>query len=127
MILFATYTTYEILKFWLPIVSAGGIVIKAYLTVKKGVGDWAERLLSNHLVHIEAAAKSTEAETKKTNEILKDSGERYQSVVRKLDIAFENMNEHNEKQLIMWDGVAKTLAVLEDRTRTARAARARKK
>ena len=125
MLLIATYTTYEVIKWWLPIVSAGGIVIKAYLTAKKSISEYAEKLLNNHLAGIEAATKSTEAETKRTNALLKDSGDHYQAVATKLDTAFETMSQHHEKQLFVWDSVSKTLAVLEDRTQVSRRERER--
>jgi hypothetical protein len=125
MLLIATYTTYEMLKYWLPLISAGGIVIKAYLTAKKNISEYTNALLHNHMAGIEAAAKSTEIETKKTNELLKSSGDHYQTVVTKLDTVFENMNQHQEKQMQVWTGVANTLAILEDRSRVSR--RARKK
>jgi hypothetical protein len=118
MILLATYTTYEVIKWWLPIVSAGGIVVKAYLTAKKSISSYAEKLLNNHLAGIEAATKSTEAETKVTNKLLTDvSGQNV--------MVINAMNDHHDKQMLVWDSVTKTLAILEDRTRVTR--RARKK
>jgi hypothetical protein len=118
MILLATYTTYEVIKWWLPIVSAGGIVVKAYLTAKKSVSEYAEKLLNNHLAGIETATKSTEVETKTTNKLLTD-------VYGQNTMVLNTINQHQEKQMLVWDGVVKTLAILEDRTRTTR--RARKK
>jgi hypothetical protein len=118
MLLIATYTTYEMVKYWLPLVSAGGLVVKAYLTAKKNISEYAARLLDNHLSGIEAATKSTEVETKTTNRLLADvSGQN--------TLVLNTMNQHQEKQMLVWDGVVKTLAILEDRTRVSR--RARKK
>ena len=121
MLLIATYTTYEMIRWWLPILSFGGIVIKAYLSAKKSVGEWANKLFDNHLTHIEQATKNTEAETRVSNQLLKDvSGQNI--------MVLNTMNEYHEKQLVIWDGIVKTLAILEDRTRVqVRAARARKK
>lgn len=113
MILLGTYTAYEILKFWLPVVSAFSLVIKAYFSMKKSIGAWANRLLDNHLSHIETATASTEQETKETNKILKEvSGQ---------NVALYNtVTDHQEKSLRVWDSVTKTLAILEDRTRVTR-------
>jgi hypothetical protein len=120
MLLIATYTAYETVKYWLPLVTAGGIIIKAYLTAKKNISEYASRLLDNHLSGIEKATKSTEVETKTTNQLLKDvSGQNI--------MVLNTMNGHHEKQMQVWAGVVNTLAVLEDRTKLARAARARKK
>jgi hypothetical protein len=120
-----TYTLYETIKFWLPLVTVGGIVIKAYLSAKKGIGEWAHSLLTNHLSHIEQATVSTKEETVRTNQILADSGKHYETVVNKLDTAFETINAHQERQMAVWDGVTKTLAILEDRSNRPRI-RARK-
>jgi hypothetical protein len=113
-----TYTAYEMIKWWLPILSFGGIIVKAYLTAKKNISDYADRLLSNHLVHIEEATKSTEVETKTTNKLLTD-------VYGQNMMVLNTINQHQEKQMLVWDGVVKTLAILEDRG--SRRARVRKK
>jgi hypothetical protein len=114
----ATYTAYEMIKWWLPIISFGGIVVKAYLTAKKNISEYAEKLLNNHLAGIETATKSTEVETKTTNKLLTD-------VYGQNTMVMNTMNQHQEKQMLVWDGVVKTLTILEDRTRVSR--RARKK
>jgi hypothetical protein len=91
------YAAYEVLKFWLPIISAFGLIIKAYIGAKKNVGDWANTLLSNHLTHIQDATMKTVEETQRTNDLI---------------------SQHNEKEMAVWQGVVNTLAVLEDRTRS---------
>lgn len=90
---------YEAVKFWLPLMTIGTLLVKAYLTTKKNIGGWAEKLLSNHLSHIQKATETTVAETKITNELL---------------------IQHTEKEMSVWAGVVNTLAVLEDRTRRSR-------
>ena len=110
------FALYEIIKWWLPLITAGMLIVKAYLSAKKGIGEWAHSLLTNHLSHIEQAATSTKEETIRTNQILADSGKHYETVVTKLDKAFETINLHQERQMQVWDGVTKTLAILEDRS-----------
>jgi hypothetical protein len=104
------YTPYEIFKFWLPIVSGFAMVIKAYTSTKKDLAEWAERLLQNHLSHIEDATVSTERETKTTNVLLKDSS-------GKLDMLQNTVADHNEKDLQVWAIVTENLAILKERTR----------
>ena len=54
------YTPYEIIKWWLPIVSAFGMVIAAYRSAARSVKTFFDTLLHNHLSHIEAnTAQST--------------------------------------------------------------------
>lgn len=40
---------YEQIKFWLPLASAFGLLIRAYFSIKKQVAGWAESLLETHL------------------------------------------------------------------------------
>jgi hypothetical protein len=111
-----SYTLMEQIRWWLPIVSAFGLVIKAYTSTKKNVTEFAEKLLNNHLSGIETATTSTEVETKKTNALLTgQSG--------KLDMVQATLSEQHDKQLQVWDGVVKTLAIIEDRTRAVRTPR----
>lgn len=100
-------TAYTELKYWLPLVTIGTIIWKA----KSAITVWADTLLNNHLHSIQAATQSTEIETKKTNGLLTDSA-------GKLDMLQNTTHDHNEKQMVIWQGVVNTLSVLEDRTRS---------
>lgn len=114
----APLVVYETIKFWLPALTVLSLVVKAYFTAKKNIGVFCDKLLTNHLSHIELAVSNTESETKKTNDLLRDAAHKDEIVAR-------DLTEHQARQTIIWESVAKTLAVLEDRT--ARAARARKR
>ena len=119
------FVAYEAVRFWLPLVTIGGLIIKAYISATKKISTWAERLLTNHLAHIEIATTSTERETKVTNKLLGQVSDQHQTLEKKVDSVFVNMNMHQEKQMHMWDTISKTLVILEDRS--SRAIRARKK
>jgi len=119
------FVAYEAVRFWLPLVTIGGLIIKAYISATKKISTWAERLLTNHLAHIEIATTSTERETKVTNQLLGQVSDQHQTLEKKVDSVFVNMNMHQEKQMHMWDTISKTLVILEDRS--SRAIRARKK
>jgi hypothetical protein len=113
------YTLYEQVRYWLPMISAFGLVIGAWRTGKKNLSEFCDTLLTNHLSHIQTATQSTEVETKKTNGLLSgQSG--------KLDMVQGTLNRHYEQQLQVWDGVVKTLAILEDRTRARKTTPKRK-
>ena len=118
------FVAYEAVRFWLPLVTIGGLIIKAYISATKKISTWAERLLTNHLAHIEIATTSTERETKVTNQLLGQVSDQHQTLEKKVDSVFVNMNMHQEKQMHMWDTISKTLVILEDRS--SRATRARK-
>lgn len=49
----STPEIYEIVKYWLPLTTAGGLLVKAYLTVKKGVTGFADKILTGHLAGIQ--------------------------------------------------------------------------
>jgi len=62
--MFTWITIYTFIKFWLPIVTAIGIVGKLFLMIRKSlqnakndVSAWASTLLDNHMAHIQAAAE----------------------------------------------------------------------
>lgn len=50
---------YAALKFWLPIITAFTMVYKAYGSAKTGITAWADKLLNNHLSHIQSATEET--------------------------------------------------------------------
>ena len=48
---------YDAVKFWLPIVTGTGIIIKAYLTAKKNASEWLERIMNRQLGHLEVSTE----------------------------------------------------------------------
>ena len=114
------YTPYEILKWWLPIISAFGLVIKAYTSIKKALTEFTERLLNNHLSGIESATQSTEVETKKTNALLVGQ-------TGKIEMVQNTLADHQEKNLIVWQGVLESLTILKERSRAHKSATPKRK
>jgi hypothetical protein len=98
-------------------ITAFGLVIKAYLNGKKGVSEWASSLLDNHLHGIEVNTKSTEAETKRTNTLLSEAATREIATAGKVEMVQGTLNTHHERQLEVWKDVTENLAVLKERTR----------
>lgn len=103
-------TFYDYLKYWGPIITFFVLVVRAYLTAKKNIGTWADKLLTNHLSHIEASTTNTVSETQKTNKLLENQA-------LKADAVAAALKEHSDKEMQVWETVSKTLVVLEDRTR----------
>ena len=118
---------YSEIKFWLPMVAAFSVVIKAYLGGKSKVSAWADSLLNNHLHGIETATKSTEIETKKTNDLLRTAADRDIATASKVETVQNTLLSHHEKQLEVWHGVTQALTILKERTRTPRKTTPRKK
>ena len=107
---------YRELRFWLPMITAFGLVIKGYLSAKANVSGWMEKLLDNHLVHIEEATVSTHEATKQTNVLLTESA-------GKLDMLQATVSDHNEKDLQVWAAVTQNLTILRERTRACNPSR----
>ena len=55
---------YVQIKYWVPIVSAFGLITKAYFSVKRGISEWANSLLQTHLGDIQRTL-----ETIKSNDL----------------------------------------------------------
>lgn len=68
----AEYTLwYEAVKFWLPLATILGLIVQGWRSLVKKITIWVEKLLNNHLHHIEentaeaaAALRETHAEFK---------------------------------------------------------------
>ena len=97
---------YQEAKYWLPLVT----IITLGWKAKAAITVWADSILNNHLHSIQVATQSTETETKKTNSLLEDN-------TGKLVMLQNTVHDHNEKQLVIFQGIVNTLTVLEDRTR----------
>jgi hypothetical protein len=50
---------YNFIKYWLPIISAFLMVHKGWNTFKTNVNGWADKLLNNHLSHIQSSTQET--------------------------------------------------------------------
>ena len=118
---------YSELKWWLPMLTGFGMVIKAYLNGKRVVSEWASSLLDNHLHSIETATKSTESETRRTNTLLTEAATREMATAGKVDMVQGTLNTHHERQLEVWKEVAQALTVLKERTRVCSPSRRAKR
>lgn len=52
---------YAALKFWLPMVTAFILICKGYTSGVNKLTTWADKLLNNHLSHIQTATEATAA------------------------------------------------------------------
>lgn len=74
------------LKFWLPILSAFGLVIKGWRTAVEKVTAWADRLLNNHMHHIEANTAETAEAMRDLKTYLESNVAIQQSILTNLEI-----------------------------------------
>jgi len=70
---------YGALRYWLPWVSGFTAAYKVHASIKKGVAEWANRFLSNHLAHLQTginqvvvACESTASTVKEHTSILNE-------------------------------------------------------
>jgi hypothetical protein len=77
---------YAALKFWLPMLTAFGLVIKAYKSAKVGVTAWADALLNNHLAHIQAATEATASLLREAQEYQRKDAETQRQIITSLEV-----------------------------------------
>jgi hypothetical protein len=99
---------YEILKFWLPLISGFGLVIHGYRSAENGISAWADSLLNNHLHSIQAATEKTAA----TLVEVRDDGRKAATEVAKVR---ENLQKHQDADEKVQREILTTLEVLKDR------------
>lgn len=105
---------YEFLKWWLPIISAFTIIIRGWRTVVDRVTGWAEKLLNNHLHHIEANTAEAATALRETQEEFRTL--RSDQAIAFLDqrrdmVAFMDGNNKIQQSILL------NLEVLRDRDR----------
>ena len=94
---------YEIVKYWLPLITVFLLCTKAYFSGKKNIAEWANALLNNHVAHIQKAVEAT-------------ANAQHEGNVR-LSKLSEDLQEHHESELKAWQSVSTTLELLKDRTK----------
>ena len=112
-------------KFWLPMTTLFGIVIRAYISGKNAISDWADKLLNNHLHSIESSTKSTLIETQTTNALLRNFTTGSETVAKEVAGVKSTLADHHEKQAAVWQAVTESLVILKERSRANETRRAR--
>ena len=107
---------YALIKFWVPIATGFGLVIKAYFAVKHGVQgwktditSWADALLNNHLNHIQAATETT------ANLLVEMRDANHQSAMAVARVATD-LRDHQEASMVVQHQILTGLEVLKDRS-----------
>lgn len=118
---------YSFLRWAAPILGATGFALKVRTDILKRADDWANKLLNNHLTHIQDATLQTVTETQTTNRLLTAAALKDIEVSNRVNEVKETLVIHHDKEQRVWGGILKTLAVLEDRTRNSKPSSRRKK
>lgn len=100
---------YETIKFWLPLATAGGFLIKAFLAGKRGVSTWASQLLDNHMAHIQQAAEDASASLSAMTE----SNRQIAETMKEMRGDFQQSYTENAR---VQTAILTNLEVLKDRT-----------
>jgi hypothetical protein len=99
------YSAYEIFKYWLPLISGFGLVISAWKTTKELFTAWADKLLNNHLHHIEINTAETVLTMK---QVLEEQRTNF-SLIR------DDFHERAELDTKVQQAILTNLEVLRDR------------
>jgi hypothetical protein len=62
----------EISRVWVPVIGTATVVYRVYSTSKKTITGFFDKLLDNHLSHVQASLDSLYILQKEQNEILKE-------------------------------------------------------
>lgn len=83
---------YALIKYWIPILTALGILWRGITGIKRGVKDFADTLLDNHLQHIQIAVEKSSEAVISLCETQKDSSV---SIVR----ISEDLRDHQKEDI----------------------------
>ncbi len=118
---------YSFLKWAAPLLGASGFLLTLRKDFLKRADDWANTLLNNHLAHIQASMSEVVIETKLTNDLLRTADRRDLDSVIRVGEVKQALILNQDKQQVVWDGVLKSLTLLEDRTRPSSRPRTRRR
>jgi hypothetical protein len=50
---------YEFVKYWFPLITISLMIRKGWKSFKESIDAWADKMLNNHLTHIQSATETT--------------------------------------------------------------------
>lgn len=95
---------YAFIKYWLPMITALGLVLKLFFIVRKAIkqtmediGLWANTLLDNHLTHIQEYAENASTSLKDLSETNREVALSMQAMRKDLkEVQIENIKVHGD-------------------------------
>lgn len=99
---------YEAAKYWLPLLSITTLVYRAYRKATRGITMWADKLMFNHLTHIQTATEKSAT----LLEEVRDDGKR--TIELTLQVA-RDLKDYQALTGKAQGDILRDLAVLKDR------------
>ncbi len=85
---------YAFIKFWLPIVTAFGLMIKGFFVLRSSMGDWAAKFLDNHMAHIQDVTEQSSVAVRELATYHKEMLRTQDSVVRSIELISRDFHDH---------------------------------
>jgi len=106
---------YALITFWLPIITAVSLSIKAFLAIRKmfrstktAISEWANALLDNHMTHIQAAVE----DASKSIGQMAESNRELVTTMKEMRTDFQQSYRENDRKQTV---ILTSLEVLKDR------------
>ena len=111
---------YAAFKFWLPLLTAFTFIYKGWKSATRGVTDWADSLLNNHLSHIQRYTEETAIAVKQYAaaslallEEIRDDGKAAANAVAQVR---SDLKGHQDDDMDIQGKILLGIEVLKDRT-----------
>jgi len=107
---------YEQLKFWLPVTTVIGLIIKGYLSAKKAAQTWANTMLDNHMAHIQESSEQAAKAVVELAGFHKEMLEQQREVVNNMTLMQRDFHEHVQEDARVQNAILTTLEVVKSQT-----------
>lgn len=87
---------YATIKYWGPLLTFGGLFVKGFFSIKKGISTWADTLLDNHMAHIQLAAEKAAVAVTELASYHKDTLESQKEMVVELSGVRKDLANNGE-------------------------------
>jgi len=119
-----TWALYELIKYWMPWIGGGWLVLKAGYwikdqidTVQQGVTEWGHKLLNNHLSHIETATARTVTLLEEVRDNQLSLSAREEEVAKHVKQVVEDLKLHEKEDQDLQGKILTGIDILKDRTK----------
>lgn len=106
---------YGIIKFWLPIITLLGLIIKGFRIASQRVSDWANTLLDNHMKHIQDAAEKAAGAVVELSAYHRNNIDLQKNLVAEFSTMSHSLNTFCRDFTVMQQQVLTGIEVLKDR------------
>src|SRR5208337_4603867 len=107
---------YEALKFWLPVVTVVGLIIRGYLSAKKAASAWANTMLDNHMAHIQDASEKASTAVIELAGYHKEMLDQQREMVTNLTLMQRDFHEQTEEDSRVQSDILTGIEVIKSQT-----------